>query len=61
MSLVRVITGYGPEPEETIEVEVAYFAEFLRGADHLCALCHGDPVNWHPQWETCPVCDGRPS
>jgi hypothetical protein len=29
--------------DEEVWLDVAYFAEFLRGVDGLCAFCHADP------------------
>lgn len=47
--------------DKPVEVEVTSFSEFMRGPDGLCALCHGDHHKWPKHWETCPVCEGRPS
>lgn len=61
---------------EEVDLKVDFFAEYPRGNDGLCALCHGDPCNeysppdsliarWWKENEscasTCPVCGGRPS
>lgn len=57
-------------------VDVAYISDFPRGADGHCAFCHGDPCaerctadepiaklrkKLGKFFETCPMCDGRPS
>lgn len=72
MSKVRFL---GISSSRDLELEVAYWAQFPRDAEGLCALCHGDPCNEEKKegtplakfykenkWaQTCPVCDGRPS
>jgi hypothetical protein len=57
-------------------VQVAYWAEFPRNRRGACAFCDGDPcgerspenarINRHRRrayswFQTCPVCDGRPT
>lgn len=73
MPMLKITTGYGEDPKANPVVEVDRWAEYLRGPDGYCALCHGDPCNEHsssnsdiasfyeiaPSAETCPVCEGR--
>ena len=68
--------GAGSGEFEEVQLEVAYLADYPRGADGHCAFCHGDPCAERAgsettligrfyienQWaETCPMCNGRPS
>lgn len=65
--------GKGSFKETTLDVH--HIAEYPRGADGTCALCHGDPCDEkkepgsmigkfyqeNPEAGTCPVCHGRPA
>lgn len=66
--------GLGRGRFERILLEVKHFAEYPRGRDGTCALCHGDPLNEknpaadtlikrfyedNPGAQTCPVCFGK--
>ena len=59
------------------ECEVSRISDFARGPVGTCAFCLGDPcveepdrypgaamqlyAKEHPDFETCPCCDGRPT
>jgi hypothetical protein len=71
MTLVEFRPGDGTR----VRVEVEYISDYPRGADGICAFCHGDPLAGEssptsdiarfyersPRAETCPMCLGRPA
>lgn len=68
-----MIVPFMPGDGATIDLDVAYIAQFPRRADGTCAFCGGDPLaeesdlNTHigayfarnPRAEACPCCKGQ--
>lgn len=74
MGFPILFRGLGKGSFTSIRIFVSHIAEYARGSDGTCALCHGDPLDEkkedslihrfyseNPDAGTCPVCTGRPT